>query len=639
MRKIKRAVHIDFHTMPEIPDLGERFDAVKFAETLADARVDFINFFAKCNIGFAYYPTKVGVPHPHLKFDMLGEVVKECNKKGIGVTAYFNVGLDHEMARKHRDWTIVNKEGQIIYGDRTANFFRNMCYHSEYGDYTLAMIKEVLDLYPVDGIFLDCMVVRPCYGNECLETMRERGMDPLDDVQVKQFAEDAILEFCRKVKQVVGPDKFLYLNGLNTQQTEGLRTHWEIECLPGAWSYDFFPSRAAYIRNLGQQVFYMTGRFHANWGDFGGLKSKASLENDCWDAIMNALPTSVGDHMHPRDGLDETVYQMIGEVYREIERNERWTDDAKAVADIGILTSLDGDIHRYHDGAARMLGELKYTYDIIDERMDFSKYKLLILPDDITITSVLQQKLEAHLASGKGIVSSAYSGLNPEKTEFAMKQWQLAYDGKDTSNASYFRMREQTGARELETTCAMYGAGIIMQLKEGAQSVADYVQPYFNRSWDGFHGRFYTPPEKETGNPAVARCGQIFHICFPVFASYNRHAYPAHKYLVKHCIDQLLADPVVTCEKVPSTGRVTVTEKDNMRMVHVKLTYPEQRGSYQVIEERPVLHNAVIRLKAEQVSAVYVAPDQTPLTYDRVGEYIRVALPPVDGYMMIVVES
>ena len=45
--------------------------------------------------------------HPYLEFDMFGQMVEECNKVGIGVTAYFNAGLDHEMARKHREWTYI----------------------------------------------------------------------------------------------------------------------------------------------------------------------------------------------------------------------------------------------------------------------------------------------------------------------------------------------------------------------------------------------------------------------------------------------------------------------------------------------------------------------------------------------------
>ncbi|GBG06461.1 beta-galactosidase [Paenibacillus agaridevorans] len=639
MRQIKRAVHIDFHTLPDIPDFGANFDAKIFAQTLKDAKVEFINAFAKCNIGYAYYPTEVGVMHPHLNFDMFGETVEECRKLGIGVTAYFNLGLDHEMARKHREWTIVNKEGQVIYGDRTEHFFRNMCLNSGYGDYMLAMIKEVLDRYPVEGVFLDCINMHPspCYGNECSEDMHKRGMDPLNDEQVLAFSRLQTLEFCRKVKSLVGDDKFLYLNGLHFGESEGLSTHSEIECLPGLWGYDFFPAQVAYARNLGIQVFYMTGRFQASWGDFGGLKTKTSLENDCWDAISNAVTTSVGDHMHPRDGLDPAVYKMIGEVYTEIEKYEPWTDNAKAVAEIGVMVPVSGVTSKNHFGAVRILGELKYTYDLLDERMDLSPYRLIILPDDLTVSEMLKEKLEQHLAEGKGIISSGYGGLNPEKTKFAIDAWNLDYDGPDPWNLSYFKMLEDTGEEVPDMMHAVYKQGIQMQLKNGAQMIADYIQPYFNRHWDGFHGYFYAPPEKSSGRPALARSGNIFQFSFNIFSAYNEYAMVTHKNMVKYCLAQLLPDPLIKCENIPSTTRVTVTKKEDMRMIHIKTTHPEKRGNYTIVEDSQLLTKAVVSVKGQHVEKVYMAPTGEALAYEIAGEYIRIPLPDIDGYLMVVV--
>lgn len=639
MRTIKRAVHIDFHTMPDIPDFGANFDAKAFAKTLKDARVEYVNVFAKCNIGFAYYPTDIGVMHPHLKFDMFGQIVEECRNVGIGVTAYFNAGLDHEMARKHRDWTVVNKEGQIIYGDRTGNFYRNMCFRSGYLDHLLGMVREVAQRYPVEGFFFDCMAVTPCYGNECLEGVKASGGDPLNDEHIFSYAKQSLIEFARKAKEIIGQGKFLYLNGLEPADTEGLRTHNEIECLPSGWSYDFFPAQVAYARNLGQQTFYMTGRFNVNWGDFGGLKSKASLLNDSWDALMNGVPTSIGDHMHPRDGLDPMVYKIVGEIYEELERYEPWTDHARAVADIGILTLARGKLNDSHNGAVRMLGELKMTYDIVNESHDLTKYKVLVLPDDVRITPVLKPKLEAYLAQGGSVISSGYSGLNQEGTAFALDEWNLSYDGEDPWNNSYFRMLEDTSGEIPDMPCGIYKQGIRMGLKEGAREIAAYWQPYFNREWDGFHGKFYTPPDRYAGWPAAARTGNVVQICFAIFGAYYEYAANVHKYLVGHCLKQLLPEPVVKCEGIPTTARVTVTEKDNKRMVHVKLTHPEPRGKYNVIEDVQTLDGGVVYLKGERGANVYLAPGREPLDYVVEEGYLSIRLPRVNGYAMVVVEG
>ena len=77
--------------------------------------------------------------------DMFGDLLRECHANGIGVSAYFSGGLDHVQSLLHRDWLVENEDGQVIYGDRSKNFFRNMCMNSGYKDYLLSMVKEFID--------------------------------------------------------------------------------------------------------------------------------------------------------------------------------------------------------------------------------------------------------------------------------------------------------------------------------------------------------------------------------------------------------------------------------------------------------------------------------------------------------------
>ena len=70
-----RQIHLDFHTSPLIPDVGKDFNAEEFADTLVEARVNWVTLFGKCHHGMSYYPTKAGVQHPSLKFDLLGQQI------------------------------------------------------------------------------------------------------------------------------------------------------------------------------------------------------------------------------------------------------------------------------------------------------------------------------------------------------------------------------------------------------------------------------------------------------------------------------------------------------------------------------------------------------------------------------------
>lgn len=647
MMYIKRGIHLDFHTMPGIQDFGSEFDGREFAKTLKETNVDYINVFAKCNIGFAYYPTRIGIVYPNLKFDMFGEIVRECHALGIGVSAYFNAGLDHEQARRHREWCVLTQNGQVSRDDKFNNFFREMCFNSGYGDYLIDLIKEIQEMYPVDGIFLDCMYQPPCYGHECMEIMISRDMDVLDPDKVREFMESSKYSFAERVKNVVGGEKLLYFNGLSYGGQKNFASHFELECLPtGGWGYDLFPTNVKYTRCLGKQVIGMTARFHKSWADFGGIRSKASLEYDCYNAISNAAACSVGDHLHPRGRLEKDVYKLIGDVFGDIKGYEPWTDYAKAVTEIGIVVPKTFTVSsdpstkaKMVQGATRMLSELFYQFDIVDEDMELGKYKVLVLPDEVKLSENLSDKLKQYIAKGGGIISSGYSGLDENETDFAIKEWGIEYIGPETWNETFFKMKNNEFCNEIpDFPISIYGQGIAVKILENADMLAEVYQPYFNRHWDGFHGYVYIPPCKGTGRPMLVRSGSIYHFNFNIFTSYFDTAYVIYKQLAGECLKQLLPEPVVTVKNVPSYGRVTVTGKGDMNMVHVLVYCPELRGSFQVIEEPGIANDVELSFKADNVKKVYVAPEREELDFLVEDGYVKVRLPVVRGYKMIVFE-
>ncbi len=575
-RYLKRAVHFDFHTMPGIYDFGRDFDAKEFARKLDEAHVTIINMFAQCNLGFSYYPTKIGTPYPYMTGDMFGSVVKECHARGIQVVAYVNVGLNHELAIKHPEWCRVNADGQIIYGDRTKNFFRNMCYNTGYGEYVLSIIKEIVTNYDVDGIFTDCMTTYPaCHCYKCTQDMLLRGIDITDEKAVQQFTIDVMMDFSRRVREVVPAEKLLYLNGMQRDLVDDWEHHIEVECLPsGGWGYDTFLQNAAYARNIQKDVLYMTGRFQASWGDFGGFKSKASLENDVYDALCAGVQVSIGDHLHPAENLEEDIYKIIGDIYGRIMQYEKYTDDAVNQSDIGIIVNRGRSNGNHRGGAVRMLAELKYTFDVVNEDMDLDRFKVLILPDIIEINDRLYARLRAFLDRGGKLLISGTSGLKPDQSGFALAELDdlMTYDGRDPSNSSYYITREKIC--EAQMKYSMYNESILLTAKSDADVVADHIKPYFNKGWDGLHGYYYTPPEKKTGHTAVMLHSNIAYVCFNIFSAYLTQESVFHKKLVEHLLESLLPEPWICAKSMPSTSRVTLTGTDDYKLLHVKVTFP-----------------------------------------------------------------
>ena len=84
--EIFRKVHWDFDIPGYILNVGERFSSGKFIEELKKGKVQAVQFYAKGADGRSFYDTKVGIKHPHLKRDLLGEIsdslkIKKFSKK------------------------------------------------------------------------------------------------------------------------------------------------------------------------------------------------------------------------------------------------------------------------------------------------------------------------------------------------------------------------------------------------------------------------------------------------------------------------------------------------------------------------------------------------------------------------------
>lgn len=647
MRPMKRAVHIDFHTMPGIYDFNREWDATEFAQTLQDANVAYINAFARCNIGFAYYPTKVGIPYPGMKGDMFGDLLRECHKRDIGVSAYINVGLDHEQSSRHMGWLRLDREGRVIRGDRTGNFFRELCYNNpEYRAYHFAMLQEIC-AYDPDGYFLDCMVVEPCYCYDCLNKMNSLAIDPDDTTANCKFQEQSMVDFSEESRKIIGKNKYVYLNGMHYVKVQGMDTHIEIECLPSGWGYDTFWPHVSYARNIQDAVLYMTGRFQTSWGDFGGFKTKESLEHDYFDALCAGVGVSIGDHMHPAKNLDKEVYRTIGELNAMVMELEPYTEKAKFMADIGVLVNAERDFgsegfvltDSYH-GLARMFGELRQSFDIINETMSLDKYRLLVLPDRLKMNADMEDKIADFLSQGGKVLSSGTAGLNSEQRGFTLPEWDFEFAGVDRSNASYFHIVDPDDPKVCDMDYNMYSdSGTLFK---GGRVLAKYVKAYFDRHWDGFHGYFYTPPEKETefAAAAVSGSGCVCHISFEIFRSYFKSAAYADKALVKKCLGILLPDPLIRTQGIPSTARVTATGCSEYTLLHIKVTYPEVRGRMNIIEEHAVMEAGSVAYIKGSYSSACTLPEKEPVAITKAeGGYTRVLLPRIAGYKMILLRK
>jgi len=146
-------------------------DVRGMARVMKQCGIEEVTIHAKAHDGYAYYPSRVGYPHPGLRGDSFGDAARACADAGIRVMACISFGIDGEAARHHPEWCQVRANGT----DLNPDWFVSVCPFTGYTEeLMLPQIAEVLDRYPVGGLFFDTMgAFGICYCDICRAAFRE----------------------------------------------------------------------------------------------------------------------------------------------------------------------------------------------------------------------------------------------------------------------------------------------------------------------------------------------------------------------------------------------------------------------------------------------------------------------------------
>jgi hypothetical protein len=652
MHKPKYCLFYDNHTMKACPDVGETFDAEKFTDRIKDCGADCLIFHARCNQGMAYYNTKTGIKHPSLKYDLFGRLADACQKKNIALMAYIHCGISSAEGLIHRDWTTLSPVGRTYRYPPLTPYVRTMCFNSPYRDHLITMVKEIADNYRIAGFFFDGLQEFNCVCPLCVKEMKEKNIDYNSIDEVEKFSEFSALRLAKDIADItkkINPDFLLVFKGVSFQNQTGLSTHLECVHLPtNPGGYEVLPVLSKYARTLGEMpVTYMTGRFY-DWGDFGGLRPEAAIKSELLYGLANGMRPNVGGHFHPRGDLENAVLDRIEKIYKELQTMEPWFNNAKNITEIAVVYSkgdeniLKQSMSDEHLAAtARMLDELKLQFDVVTTFSDWSKYKVLVFPDDITFKEEIADRVKNHLTAGKAVISSGSSGLDPEQKKFVLeKEWGVKYMGENSFDPAYFTVNKEFNRDLPKMPLSQYSKGIDMEPMPGTKVMARLIKPYYNRHWDGEYAFWYTPPDKVTNLPALTINKNVAHFSHRIFSGYARHTSVELKKLFSIVLGHYLPDPLFMSDNLPSYARAFVTEQPGRRMIHLLSYIPELRGKTQMIEEPVKLCDVKISLRVDgkEPEKVYLAPEKKPLLYKVENEYINLTVPECNGYILIVFE-
>lgn len=652
-----RQVHLDFHTSEKIEGVGESFQKEQFQQALIKGCVNSITLFSKCHHGWSYHPTRVNEMHPNLHFDLLGEQIEAAHEIGVKTPVYLSAGFDEKTARRHPEWLVRMQDDSLLW---TKSFlepgFHKLCINTPYLEELLSQIKEACENYEADGIFLDIVGVQPCYCRYCRETMEQEGMNPFNKEEVMTLAERVYANYTRRVRETVDsvrPGLPVFHNGGHIRR--GRRdlayrnTHLELESLPtGGWGYDHFPLSAAYARTLDREYLGMTGKFHQSWGEFGGYKHPNALRYEAALSAANGAGVSIGDQLHPSGEMDMATYSLISQAYGELKEKEPWLLEAKNIADIGVLSAeavweknrafMDNTVEeaqRADVGAARILLEGHYLFNVIDQEEDFEKYQLILLPDVILLEEECRNKLMQYVKKGGKLLATGKSGLDSSKTKFLL-DFGVDFLGENQYCPDYFR--PGFTLPDLDNAAfVMYSQGYHIENVSG-EELGSRENPYFNRSAMAFCSHLHTPGRNEKAGPGMVSGNDGIYISWEVFQDYATKGSLILKRMVQYAINYLLKDKMTLKTSLPAQGINTLTKQKGRYIAHLLYGAPVKRGiNTEVIEDiLPVFNIQVCLTVKEQIKKVYLAPQNADLEYTQEKDSVHIILPELNLHQMIV---
>lgn len=614
-----RQVHLDFHTSELIPDVGSDFNAASFQEALKRGNVDSITLFAKCHHGWSYYPTSVGTAHPGLvRADLLGEQIAACREIGVAAPVYITVQWDELTARERPEWRVMKADGGAGQEQLQAVWHPLCLSNAELVDRIIAQAREVIEKYHPVGLFFDILLPWECVCPNCVARMKAAGRDPSIKADRLTNHRELILAYYQRVSTAVreaDPACRIFHNSGHIAKGERERWRWfshlELESLPtGGWGWDHFPLSARYAATLGLEYLGMSGKFHTMWGEFGGYKTSASLEYECASMVAQGARCSIGDQLHPLGSMDLPTYERLGVAYRRVEKIEAYARGARPVSDVAMLSVEAAEAFRRANGergaskvsahggsdadagAARVLLEGHYMFDVIDAEEDFAKYASLILPDEVTLDAALAEKIKTYIGGGGAVLVSGSSGMNAEASRFLIDVG-AEYDGTESPwKPDYIEALPafRNDGRLIESPFVMYERARMVKARD-AEILAAVHEPYFNRSWDAFCSHQHAPARKERSDryDAVIRKGRVVYFSHPIFTAYKRTGQPLYRDLVLAALSAVCPRRGVRAD-LPSSGRLTLMRQDAERrtVLHLLFAQPSLRGSSSPMSGQPL---------------------------------------------------
>jgi hypothetical protein len=627
----------------------------------------------------AFYPTELEFQYtnPFMQPNMLGDIVKRCHASNIRVITRFDFSRFHRsIYEKHPDWAYISPSGERIINDDMYMASINGPYVQEK---SMAIVKELLTRYPVDGIFINM----PGYNTRNAYEGTYHGIDQ-NEYDRKRFAEYSGGLALPKEENDRDPAFQKYQEFKKFTANDWMENiHSTVKSInPNIAICTYMEKYVDIIRHESQTNSlpywpYMSydNVTNAMQSQPDHIVSNASIQQISFRSRYNAIEPEetairLYENMAAGSGLDislmgdfrgyedERNFPIWQEIYAFHKKYEPYFGKYRSPAEICIISPAywpGGTAAQEYRGIQLMLKEAHLQYDIIHyEEIEhlydkMKNYRLVILPQIPKISHEAIEILKEICENGTSLISTNQSLIeNPSALAelFGVQADTIINEGE----GFYLNPDDkQLFKRFAEQTLLFWKFNL--GLYDMSKCDARYL-PIYSPGRPG-------PPEKigghePTGYYAIGmkNNGKGVAISLPVNLGrlYYLHGYEQHKNILLDVIDAVFPDCrlLIDTDAHPrvelalqhftkNTAENVQIEHDDGMMLHlINLTGFSGNTFFNPL---PVYHTAIRIRSGFKPKSLYSLKLETEIPFDWQDGYVVLHLPRLDQYDSIIIEK
>jgi len=586
--------------------------------------------------------------------------MEACHEIGVKCPFYFTIGWSANDAETHPEWCIREKDGKIatmnydLYAKPTDNkphcSWKILCPTASgtYHQFILKNVEEICKSYDLDGLWFDIYHIKnECYCQYCTERMRKEGVDINDPDAVSYSFAMSVKAHMKELRELIAkykPNATVYFNSAThikdaysfKERLFDMNTQQELEDLPSVWGgYDKLPLESKYHLQQGVPVVAMSGKFHKDWGEFGGFKNPDAIKYEAACMISFGASCNFGDHLYPSGVMDMSTYKNIGKAYEFVEKIEQYGPGGMPVSKLGMWLTLDNAADL---GTVFMLLEMHYDFIVADENK-LDKLELLIIPSRACLSEKQATAINQWVKKGGKLIVFEEGALNTTKEKLILDLG-ANYVGKSPFRIDYTLVTPTLVSNMVESPFLNYQSGLRVKPTTGT-TLAYIREPYFDRTYAHYSGHRDTPYRPENSEyPAVLKNGNVIYFAHAIDKLYYKNGVKLHRELLKNAIDLLYTKPMLKVNNLPSCGRVSFLKQESKKryIAHLLYAAPITRGDVSVIEDFLPVPNVEIEVEVpENVKSVMQIPEGKNLNFEKKGNKLIVKIPVFTMYSGVVI--